>query len=83
MYKLTMTVNNIKYASWWWNGKSVYEFETMGELISFMTERIPLKDRDVKLLFDNDSKCKSGRLDCTSWYEVYKGENEMTEYTSF
>jgi len=90
-YKLRMVVSNIRHKSWWWNGKSNYEFETLDELIDFMSEHIPLKEfsgcnymkSDINSIYENDKKYDNGRLACTSWYEVEKGEHQMTDYTSF
>lgn len=48
-----------------------------------MTAHIPMSDRDIDIIYDNDDKKENGRLDCTSWYTVEKGEHQMTEYTSF
>lgn len=83
MYKLRMVVANISYKPWWWSGKPFYEFDTIDELMNFMVRKIPMDGNDVKLIYDNDKKQKNGRLACTSWYEVEKGEHKMTEYTSF
>lgn len=86
MYRLIMVVANISHTPWyrsWQNRKTVYAFETIDELIDFMREHIPMRDRDVAFIRSNDAKKKDGRLACTSWYEVKKGEDLMTEYTSF
>ena len=86
MYKLIMVVANIGHTSWYssWNNKKVfYTFETVDELIDFMWEHIPMRDRDVKFIRDNDAKKKNGKIANTSWYVVQKGEEQMTEYTSF
>lgn len=86
MYKLTMCVANIGHMPWYrnWNSRSaVYTFNDIEELVSFMWENIPMRDRDVGFIRENDINQKNGRLACTSWYEVVKGEREMTEYTSF
>lgn len=86
MYRLIMVVANIGNTSWyrsWQNRKTVYTFENIDELIDFMWEHIPMRDRDVAFIRSNDAKQKDGRLACTSWYEVKKGEDQMTEYTSF
>ena len=82
MYKLRMVIHNICYKPWWWNGKPFYHFDTVDELIDFMIHKIPMDGKDVKFIYDNDKKKLHGRLACTSWYEVEKGEHEMTEYTS-
>ena len=29
-----------------------------------------------------DAETENGRIACTSWYEIIKGEQPMTEYTS-
>ena len=83
MYKLIMSVANIKHKSWWWDGKPFYEFGTIDELIDFMKTNIPMSKRDVEFICKNDKEQQNGRLACTSWYDVEKGEHEMTEYTSF
>lgn len=86
MYRLIMVVVNISHTSWyrsWQNRKTVYAFETIDELIDFMWEHIPMRDRDVDFIRNNDAKKQNGSLACTSWYEVKKGEDQMTEYTSF
>jgi hypothetical protein len=82
-YKLVMVVANIKHTSWWWNGKSCYEFEVLEELLNFMSKHIPLKQRDVDFIRKNDENKKNGGLADTSWYRVEKGEHQMTDYTSF
>ena len=82
-YKLIMVVANISHKSWWWNGKSFYEFNTIDELINFMEENIPITQKAIDFIRKNDQSKNNGRLACTSWYEVEKGEHQMTEYTSF
>ena len=82
-YKLIMVVSNIQHKSWWWNGKSSYEFETLSELISFMESHIPITKRDIDFICENDEKKDARGLANTSWYAVEKGEHQMTEYTSF
>ena len=86
MYKLVMCVANIGHMAWysnWKNRSVVYTFEYIDELIDFMWEHIPMRDRDIDFIRENDINQKNGRLACTSWYEVIKGEEQMTEYTSF
>lgn len=82
-YKLRMVIPNIKHTQWWWNGVENYEFESLDKMLEFMKKRIPMTDRSVAFIRDNDSKKERGRLACTSWYEVIKGNSLMTEYTSF
>ena len=85
-YRLIMVVANIGHTSWYrsWNNKKItYAFDTIDELIDFMWEHIPMRNRDVDFIRNNDAKIQSGRLVCTSWYEVKKGKDQMTEYTSF
>lgn len=83
MYRLEMVVANIKHQSWWWNGKPICEFDDIDELIDFMIKHIPMTNEDINFIYNNDKKQKNGRLACTSWYSVEKGEHQMTEYTSF
>lgn len=86
MYKLTMCVANIAHKPWYrnWNNRSaVYTFNDIEELIGFMWDNIPMRYREVEIIRENDINQKNGRLACTLWYEVVKGENQMTEYTSF
>ena len=83
MYTLEMAIPNIRHKSWWWNGKTIYKFNDIDELVSFMTAHIPMSDKDIDFIYDNDERKKNGRLDCTSWYTVEKGEHQMTDYTSF
>jgi len=82
-YKLIIVVANIKHKSWWWNGKSCYEFDVLDELIDFMIKHIPLTNKDIEFVRRNDKKQDDGKLASTSWYEIEKGEHKMTEYTSF
>lgn len=82
-YKLIIVVANVKHTSWWWNGKSEYEFETIDTLIDFMIEHMPLTNKDVDFIYRNDKNKDNGRLACTLGYEIEKGQYEMTEYTSF
>lgn len=83
MYRLIMCVPNISHLSWWWKGQSVYRFDSLMSLFAFMNCRIPsMRKRDFDLMLERDAAGKTGRLACTSWYEVKKGEDEMTEYTS-
>lgn len=82
-YELIMVIANIEHKSWWWNGKSNYNFETLDELLIFMNKHIPLKQSDIEFIIKNDGKQENGKLACTSWYTVEKGEHQMTEYTSF
>jgi len=83
MYNLKMVVANISHKDWWWHGKSSYKFETLKPLLDFMNENVPMTERDINFIIENDKKKEAGRLACTSWYEVEKGEHQMTEYTSF
>lgn len=86
MYKLTMCVANIGNKPWyrnWNNRNAVCTFNDIEELIGFMWDNIPMRDREVEIIRNNDAQKKNGRIACTSWYEVVKGENQMTEYTSF
>lgn len=82
-YRLIMTIPNIKHKSWWWNGQPIYGFDTVDELLCFMKSKIPMCQRDIELIRNNDSLKENGRIACTSWYDVEKGEDQMTEYTSF
>ena len=41
MYRLTMVIANIKHNSWWWNGKRIYTFETIDELIDLCKQLNP------------------------------------------
>jgi len=82
-YKLIMIIANIKHKSWWWNGKSIYQFEALAELLKFINKHIPITESDIDFICKNDEKKNNGRLTCTSWYEIEKGEHQMTEYTSF
>ena len=90
-YKLIMVVANIKHKSWWWNGRSSYQFETLDELLEFMNDHIPLGKfdglnymrSDINSIYENDKRIDNGRLACTSWYEIEKGEHQMTDCTSF
>lgn len=83
MYKLIMCTANIKHKDWWWDGKPAYQFITIEGLIDFMKVLIPVDKKDIESIRKNDKKKTCGRLACTSWYEVKKGEDLMTEYTSF
>lgn len=82
-YRLRMVVANIGHTSWWWKGKPFYEFDTVDELLAFMESRIPITQRETALIRKCDEKTQNGRIGCTSWYEIKKGEEQMTEYTSF
>ena len=82
-YRLRMVVANISHTSWWWNGKAFYEFDAIDELLSFMINKIPMTQREIDLIQRSDHEKKDGRIGCTSWYEIEKGEDLMTEYTSF
>lgn len=86
MYRLIMVIANIGHTSWyrnWQNKKAVYTFETIDELVDFMWKYIPMRDRDVEFIRNNDAKKRNGTLANTSWYQVKKGEDLMTEYTSY
>lgn len=82
-YRLRMVVANIRRCTWWWNGTSCYGFDTIDELLSFMESKIPMRQREIDLIRRSDYEKKNGRIGCTSWYEIKKGEDQMTEYTSF
>lgn len=82
-YRLKMVVANISHTSWWWNGKSFYEFDTINELLSFMASKMPMTQREINLIRWYDHKKKDGHISNTLWYEIKKGEDLMTEYTSF
>ncbi len=84
MYRLIMCVPNIAHTKWWWKGQSTYRFDSIMALFAFMNCRIPmLQKADFDRMLDADREKSAGRLACTSWYEVKKGEDQMTEYTSF
>lgn len=82
MYKLIMVIANIKHKTWWWNGKSVYSFDDLESLFRFMTSRIPGTAENIVTICARDNAITDGRLYCTSWYDVEKGDKQMTEYTS-
>ena len=81
-YTIEMCVANIKHKEWW-NGAAIIEFETIQDVISFIRSHIPVKQRDIDFIIENDKNKSRGRLACTSWYSVRKGDPMMTEYTSF
>jgi hypothetical protein len=83
MYRLEMCTPNLKYISWWRGGKSLYKFDTIDELIDFMSANIPMTIGDMDFIYREDKKKQVGRLACTSWYTIEKGKRQMTEYTSF
>lgn len=83
MYTLEMVVANIRHTYWWWDDNPIYKFGTIEEALLFMKKHIPMRDRDIAFILDNDKKRDRGNLANTSWYLLRKGEPQMTEYTSF
>lgn len=83
MYTLEMCIANIRHKSWWWNGAPFYKFDTLDNLIDFMLIHIPGTILFVDSIRKNDLIKEHGRLAITSWYLIRKGEEQMTEYTSF
>lgn len=61
-YRLRMVVANISHTSWWWNGKSFYEFDTINELLSFMASKMPMTQREINLIRWYDHKKKTDTL---------------------
>lgn len=90
MYKIVICVANLKHYDWW-KGKPVYQFDTLDEVIRCLKTLFPpnsIKDWEIKRIIDCDvdrqkgNKSENGRIASTSWYEVIRGKEEMTEYTS-
>lgn len=82
-YTIEICIPNIKHAPFWWNGKPIYEFETMQEVTEFIKNHFPNEDRYINFMIENDKKTARGSLGCTSWYQVRKGARLMTDYTAF
>lgn len=68
--------------------RTVFFFYSLDELISFMQIAGLLQESSFDMRIENlmrkyDSEKTDGNLASTSWYDVYKGEPQMTEYTSY
>lgn len=85
MYKLIICTANIKHYDWW-NGKNSYKFETIDEVIQCLKDIFPrgsIREWEFSNMIKHDKETENGRIASTSWYDVIKGEEQMTEYTSF
>lgn len=89
-YKLVVSPNFTHKPRWKQNGfdRTVFSFYSLDELISFMQIAGLLQDSSFDMRIENlmrkyDSEKTDGSIASTSWYDVYKGEPQMTEYTSY
>lgn len=91
MYKIIICVANLQHYDWW-KGKTVYKYDTLEEVIRCLNSIFPphsIRDWEVNRMIKCDKdrqhgvKSENGRIASTSWYEVIRGKEEMTEYTSF
>lgn len=91
MYKIIICVANIRHYNWW-KGKPFYQFDTLDEVIHCLEHIFPqnsIREWVIKRMIESDQerqkgiKSSNGSIACTSWYEVIRGEKEMTEYTSY
>lgn len=89
-YKLVVSPNFTHKPRWKQNGfdRTVFFFYSLDELISFMQIAGLLQDSSFDMRIESemrkaDGKKTDGRIASTSWYDVYKGEPQMTEYTSY
>lgn len=83
MYKIIICIANVSH---WWSGDSVYQFDTLDEVILCLKTIFPndsIKDWEFARMKNADEKYENGRIASTSWYDVLKGEAPMTWYTSF
>lgn len=89
-YKLVVSPNFTHKPRWKQNGfnRTVFFFYNLDEVISFMSTSgllsdSPMDRRIVRMMREADSEKTDGSIASTSWYDVYKGEPQMTEYTSY
>lgn len=83
MYKIIICTANISHKSWW-NGKPSYKFDSFAEVVRCLKEIFPpnsIREWEFARMAKCDAETENGRIACTSWYEIIKGERPMTEYT--
>lgn len=78
-YKLRIVVENLPD----WKDKPVWNFISIMDAISFLDANFHLPEWEKDRIRKNDATKENGSLACTSWYELEKGEHQMTAYTSW
>lgn len=87
-YKLTVS-SYVTNSDWWRADGNVFFFDTLPEAIKFMKEfrllRTPRPGmaNQEAIIRSSDAQLSDGCIGCTNLYTLYKGEHQMTEYTSF
>ena len=85
MYKVIICTANLQHKPWW-KGKSRYSFNSIDDVIKCLKEIFPqgsIREWEFDNMKKYDTEKENGCIACTSWYEIIKGELQMTEYTSF
>ena len=83
-YCVEIHLNNLRHKPWWVWGDipQIYEFDSLNKVMCFLTEHHLVRQQDMEFITKQDARLETGRLVCTSWYTITKGEEGMTEYTS-
>lgn len=83
-YRVELSLANLRHKPWWTWGDipQIYTFDSLDETVRFLANHHLVRQQDIEFIQKQDGRLESGRLCCTSWYTVTKGEEQMTEYTS-
>lgn len=83
-YRIELSLANLRHKPWWVWGDipQVYEFDSLNTVMCFLTDHNLVRQQDMEFITKQDARLETGRLSCTSWYTITKGEEGMTEYTS-
>jgi hypothetical protein len=83
-YKIEIHLNNLRHKDWWtWGSIPIYyTFGSLSTVLLFLRDHKLVRPQDEEFITKQDARLETGRLACTSWYTITKGEESMTEYTS-
>lgn len=90
-YRLILCTSNISHKDWYKrlpkrnDGSviSIHHFDVIDNLIDFIKQYIPYNDKEIDRILEYNKTKIDGDLANNSWYIIKKGEDQMTEYTSF
>lgn len=83
-YRVELSLANLRHKPWWVWGDipRIYEFDSLNKVMCFLTDHNLVRQQDMEFITKQDARLETGRLSCTLWYTITKGEEGMTEYTS-
>ena len=83
-YTIEIHLNNLRHKDWWtWGDIPLYHtFGSLNTALLFLRDHKLVRPQDEEFIIKQDKRVVNGRLCCTSWYTITKGEEGMTDYTS-